>query len=267
MNEDEEHEPNGQQPQQPPIWGGLIPPNPAEDDAEDWQTLPSDSHPDIDALWEDLDHLETASGNTNWDEENPRSLRFNKDGDPAGTTLDKVPRLLGGPRPSTSPEKPAGQTAPANSQCGTFDDSLRFNRRYCISQGFAKQRLVDKVRDDRVLQDSSSTQPPGSRVLVPRYHRLRRRESSTSGKRLVQPNLLERRAPGVLERGSEQTSTLVQLNSPAVLSRSPPPPCNNRDRPPPTEPQGGPSRNNRQPTFDVRTAAIFRNIGVPPTAE
>ncbi|KAI9882263.1 MAG: hypothetical protein M1823_005990 [Watsoniomyces obsoletus] len=50
---------------QAPTWYGAILPNPNDSAADEWETIYS-GEPDDDAEWEDIDHLETASGDTNW---------------------------------------------------------------------------------------------------------------------------------------------------------------------------------------------------------
>ncbi|KAI9882781.1 MAG: RNA polymerase II elongation factor [Watsoniomyces obsoletus] len=121
-------------PNQGPIWFGGILPDPNDTSAEDWRTIATDQDPDDDAAWENIDHLETSSGGTNWYEPMTRSTRFDKTGDP-GRTIKLGPpwtrfRALYAeqglpplPRdPPTRPKRPIRQAVLSMIPCGIIDD-------------------------------------------------------------------------------------------------------------------------------------------------
>ncbi|KAI9883853.1 MAG: hypothetical protein M1823_004364 [Watsoniomyces obsoletus] len=120
---------------QAPVWHGTILPDPNDVTADEWETLPTDADPDEDAQWEDIDHLETSSGDTNWYDPPVRSNRPGKLGDPGRTIklgppwakfkalyieqgLPPLPR-----DPPLRPKRPVRESVLSMIRCGIIDDT------------------------------------------------------------------------------------------------------------------------------------------------
>ncbi|KAI9885346.1 MAG: hypothetical protein M1823_002855 [Watsoniomyces obsoletus] len=120
---------------QAPTWYGTILPSPDDSAADEWETIYT-GDPDDDAEWEDIDHLETASGDTNWYEAPVRSGRLEKDGEPGRVMKLRPPwtrfrvranrRLPPLPRePPRRPKRPVRDSVLSMIPCGVIDDRTK----------------------------------------------------------------------------------------------------------------------------------------------
>ncbi|KAI9885631.1 MAG: hypothetical protein M1823_002551 [Watsoniomyces obsoletus] len=120
---------------QAPVWHGTILPDPNDATADEWETLAMGADPDEDAQWEDIHHLETSSGDTNWYDPPIRSNRPEKLGDPGRTIklgppwakfkplyieqgLPPLPR-----DPPLRPKRPVRESVLSMIRCGIIDDT------------------------------------------------------------------------------------------------------------------------------------------------